>query len=111
MFSASSFRLDLALLLLSYFYSSLSLYVQATSSFNRMGSKAKIADVNDAFGVADTMSVGDVFSKNPKKKTRKAANPSSAIAPKRPRSSSIAQAAPTRLASASTASLDASGSQ
>ena len=71
-FSSSSFRLDLALLSLSYFYSSLSLYVQATSSFNGMDNKAKIVDVNDAFGAANTMSVGDVFGKNPKKKTRKA---------------------------------------
>jgi hypothetical protein len=47
------------------------LLVQAASSFDGMGSKVKIADVDDTFGAADTMSISDLFGKNPKKKTRK----------------------------------------
>ena len=84
--------------------------LQAPLSFDRMAGKAKVADVNDAFGMADNMSVGDVFGKNPKKKTRKATDPSSDVALKRPRPSSIAVTAPTWLASASALSPNASSS-
>jgi len=85
--------------------------MQATSSSDEMGSKAKVADVNDAFGAADTMLIGDVFGKNPKKKTCKAADPPLDVAPKRPRLSSATVVAPTQLASASALAADASGSR
>ena len=68
--------------------------MQASSSFDRMGSKSRIADVNDAFGAADTMSIGDVLGKNTRKKTRKASDLSSKVNPKRPRPSFAAVATP-----------------
>ena len=40
-----------------------------------MVSKAKVADVYDAFRLADTMSVGDVLGKKPKKNSRKSSDP------------------------------------
>ena len=40
-----------------------------------MGSKSWIADVTSAIDAIDTMSVGDVFGKNLKKKAQKAADP------------------------------------
>ena len=85
--------------------------MQASSSFDGMGSKSKVADMNDAFCAADTMSTRDMFDKNPKKKTCKAANPSSDVAPKGPKPSSIAAVAPTLVTFASIASPDAFGSQ
>jgi len=85
--------------------------MQATSSSDEMGSKAKVADVNDAFGAADTMLIGDVFGKNPKKKTCKATDSPLDVAPKRPRLSSTTVVAPTQLASASALAADASGSR
>jgi hypothetical protein len=72
-----------------------------------MGSKVKIADVDDAFGAANTMSISDLFGKNPKKKTHKAVDLPSDIIQKRPRLSSVAMAAPTRLAFASMVSPEA----
>ena len=39
----------------------LPLVSQASLNFDGMDSKAKLAHVNDAFGLADTMSVGDLF--------------------------------------------------
>jgi hypothetical protein len=40
-----------------------------------MDDKAKVADVYNAFGLADTMSVGDVLGKKSKKNSRKSSNP------------------------------------
>jgi hypothetical protein len=37
--------------------------LQAASSFDGMASKTKVVDVSDAFDLADTMSVGDIFGK------------------------------------------------
>ena len=74
------------------------------------GGKSKIADVSDAFGMANTMSVGDVFGKNAKKKSCKAVDPPSEVASKRPRPSSTMAAAPTQLTFASMVAADASGS-
>jgi hypothetical protein len=37
-----------------------------------MASKAKVTDVNDAFGLADTMSIGNLFTKKAKKNSQKA---------------------------------------
>jgi hypothetical protein len=72
-----------------------------------MGSKVKIADVDDAFGTANTMFVSDLFGKNPKKKTHKVVDLPSDVVQKRPRPSSVAVAAPTRLAFASMVSPEA----
>ena len=43
-----------------------------------MAGKAKVANVNDAFGLADAMSIGDLFTgtKKAKKNSRKASAPS-----------------------------------
>jgi len=57
----------------------LCLLVQATNSFDGMGSKAKIADVVDAFGTTDSMSISDLFGKSPKKKTHKVIDPPSDV--------------------------------
>jgi hypothetical protein len=43
------------------------LLFQASSRFDGMASKAKVADVNDVFGLADTISVDDLFTKKAKK--------------------------------------------
>ena len=40
-----------------------------------MAGKAKVADVHDAFGLADTMSIGDLFTKKTKKNSRPANGP------------------------------------
>jgi hypothetical protein len=40
-----------------------------------MAVKAKVTDVNDAFGLEDTMSVGDLFTKKAKKNSHKASVP------------------------------------
>ena len=85
--------------------------MQAASGFDGMGSKLWIADVTSAFDATNTMSVGDVFGKNPKKKARKAVDPSADLAHKKPKSSSAMAIAPTRVASVSTAFADAFGSQ
>ena len=47
---------------------------QAPSSFDGMAGKAKAADVYDAFGLVDTMSVGDVIGKKSKKNSRKSSD-------------------------------------
>ena len=49
--------------------------MQGASDFDEMGSKLRIANVTSAFDAIDTMFVGDVFVKNPKKKARKAMDP------------------------------------
>ena len=38
------------------------LTLQAVSSSDDMGSKGKVADVANAFGAGDTVSIGDIFS-------------------------------------------------
>jgi hypothetical protein len=50
----------------------LPLVFQASSSFDGMAGKAKVTDVNNAFSLADTMSIGDLFTKKSKKNSRKA---------------------------------------
>lgn len=76
-----------------------------------MGSKAKVVDVNDAFGAANAMCVGDVFRRKHKKNTQKATDPPTDIVAKRLRPSSATMAVPTRLVSISTTSPDASSLQ
>lgn len=55
-------------------------------------------------------SMGDVFSKNPKKKTHKATDALVHVMSKRLKPSSVVAVAPTWLASVSMASLNVSGS-
>ena len=38
-------------------------------------SKAKVADVDDAFSIVNTLSIGDLFTKKAKKNSRKAVDP------------------------------------
>jgi len=52
------------------------LLFQASSSFDGMAGKAKVTDVNDAFSLVDTMSVGDLFTKKTKKNSCNAGEPS-----------------------------------
>ena len=40
-----------------------------------MASKVKVADIYDAFGLADTMSVGNVLGRKSKKNSRKSSAP------------------------------------
>jgi hypothetical protein len=72
-----------------------------------MASKAKVADVNDAFGLVDTMSVGDLFTKKPKKNSHKAKETGA----KKARMTSTKEAASAHLASTLMASPDISDSQ
>ena len=76
-----------------------------------MAGKAKVADVNDAFGLADTMSVGDLFTKKTKKNSCNAGEPSMETSTKKARMTSAKEVASTRLAPTPVASLDISGSQ
>ena len=68
--------------------------MQAASDFDGMGSKSRIADVSSAFDATDTMYVGDVFGKNPKKKALKAVDPSADPAHKKLKLSSAVVVAP-----------------
>jgi hypothetical protein len=76
-----------------------------------MGSKSRIADVNEAFGEADTMSIGDVLGKNMRKKAHKALDPLSEATPKKPRPSSMAAATPAKLVFTSALPTDTLGSR
>jgi hypothetical protein len=89
----------------------LSFLLQPASSFDGMGNKGKVADVSDAFGVADTMSIGDVFGKKQKKSSRKSADPPKDAGSKRAKISSVEEPVPTRPAPAPAASPDASVSK
>jgi len=87
------------------------LLLQATSSFDEMGSRWKVADVSDAFGAANTMSVGRVFGKKHKKRSRKSADLPVDAGLKRPRPSSMEVATPTLPIFALATSTDISSSQ
>ena len=55
------------------------LMFQSSLSFGEMAgtsSKSKVTDVHDSFGLAYTMSIGDLFDKKAKKNSRKARDPS-----------------------------------
>lgn len=86
-------------------------FVQASSSFDGMGSKSRIVDVNDAFGAADTMSIGDVLGKNTRKKAHKASDPLSEATPKKARPSSAVAATPAKLVFASALPTNTLGSR
>lgn len=85
--------------------------LQAANSFDRMGSKGKVADVSNVFGAADTMSVGDIFSRKQRKTSHKSANPLKDTGSKRAKVSSTEDPMPARPASTPTTSPDASLSQ
>jgi hypothetical protein len=72
------------------------LMFQASSSFDGMAGKAKVADVYDAFGLADTMSVVDVLGKKSKKNSRKSSDPSKGTGAKKARLTSAEEAASVR---------------
>jgi hypothetical protein len=76
-----------------------------------MGSKPRIANMSNAFNLMDTMSVGDILGKNPKKKVRKAMDAAVDPAHKILKTSSTVAVVPTQVASASTASADVFGSR
>ena len=65
-----------------------------------MGSRGKVTDVADAFGVADTMSVGDLFGRKHKTNSGKAADPPVDAGTKKPKQSSEETTLPTCLVSA-----------
>jgi hypothetical protein len=76
-----------------------------------MSGKVKVADVHDAFGVADTMSVGDLFArKKTKKSSCKASDPPKEPAVKKARPISAEDAGCARSAPTPMASPDVSGS-
>ena len=85
--------------------------LQAASSFDGMGSRGKVADVSDAFGAADTMSVGYVFGKKQKKNFHKYDDPLKDTGSKRTKVSSAEEPSSVHPASTPTASPDASLSQ
>ena len=84
---------------------------QAPSSFDGMAGKAKAADVYDAFGLVDTMSVGDVIGKKSKKNSRKSSDPLKDVDVKKARLTSVEEAASVRSVATPVASPDISGSQ
>jgi hypothetical protein len=76
-----------------------------------MASKAKVTDVNDAFGLADTMSIGNLFTKKAKKNSQKAGDLPKETGAKKAIMISAEEAAFARLAPTPVASLDISDSQ
>ena len=76
-----------------------------------MAGKAKVADVYDAFGLVDTMSVGDVIGKKSKKNSRKSSDSPKDVGANKARLTSAEEAASVRLVATPVASPDISGSQ
>jgi hypothetical protein len=87
------------------------LMLHVSSSFVGMAGKAKVADVNDAFILADTMSVDDLFTKKAKKNSRKASEPLKETGVKKARLASTKEAGSTHPVPSPTVSPDISGSQ
>jgi len=76
-----------------------------------MAGKAKVADVYDAFGLVDTMSVGDVIGKKSKKNSRKSSDSPKDARAKKARLTYVEEAASIRPMATPMASPDISGSQ
>ena len=76
-----------------------------------MAGKAKVVDVYDAFGLVDTMSIGDVLGKKSKKNFRKSSDPPKDTGVKKARLTSAEEVASVRPVTTPVASLDISGSQ
>jgi hypothetical protein len=91
-------------------YVLLLLLFQASSGFDGMAGKAKVANVNDAFGLTDTMSVDDLFTKKAKKNSRKAGDLPKETGVKKARVTSAKEAASARPAPTPVMSHDISGS-
>jgi hypothetical protein len=89
----------------------LPLVFQSSSSFDGMASKAKVTYVNDAFGLADTMSVGDLFTKKAKKNSQKVGDLPKETGTKKARMTSAEEATFARPSPATVAYHDISGSQ
>ena len=89
------------------------LMLQAPSSFDGVASKAKVADVNDAFVLTDAMSVGDLFTgtKKAKKNSCKASEPPKETGAKKARLTSVKEAGSARSVPSPVVSPDVSGSQ
>jgi len=89
------------------------LMLQAPSSFDGVASKAKVADVNDAFVLTDAMSVGDLFTgtKKAKKNSCKASEPPKETGAKKARLTSVKEAGFARSVPSPVVSPDVSGSQ
>jgi hypothetical protein len=84
---------------------------QAASSYDGMATKGKVADVCDAFGMVDTMLVGDIFAKKNKKTSRNSSDPPKEAGAKKARLASdegVVSACPVPMP---TASPDVLGSQ
>ena len=76
-----------------------------------MDGKAKVTDVNDAFGLEDPMSVGDLFTKKAKKNLRKASDLPKETDMKKARMTSTEEAVSARPTPTPMASPDISSSQ
>ena len=78
-----------------------------------MAGKVKVADVNDAFGLADIMSIGDLFTgtKKAKKNSRKASEPSKETGVKKARLASAEEVGTAHLVPSPMVSPDVSSSQ
>ena len=87
------------------------LVLQAASSFDKMVGKAKVADIYDTFGLVDTMSIGDVLGKKPKKNSCKSSDLLKETGAKKARLASSKEAASARSTLTPMASPDVLGSQ
>ena len=76
-----------------------------------MAGEAKVVDVHDTFGIADTMSVGDLFTKKTKKNSRLANEPPKEPGAKKARTTSAEEAGSTRPIPTPVVSPIVSGSQ
>ena len=76
-----------------------------------MAGKAKVVDVYDAFGLVDTMSIGDVLGKKSKKNFRKSSDPPKDTGVKKARLTSAEEAASVAPITTPVISPDISGSQ
>ena len=85
--------------------------LQAPSSFDGVASKAKVADVNDAFVLTDAMSVGDLFTKKANKNSRKASEHPKETGAKKARLASAEEAGTARPIPSPVVSPDNLGSQ
>ncbi|CAD6257024.1 unnamed protein product [Miscanthus lutarioriparius] len=83
---------------------------EAASSFDKMGVQGKVADVADAFGSGDTVSVGDIFWKEHRKSSHRSTDPRADAGLKRPKVSSAEVDMPPRTVSTPAASNHIFGS-
>ena len=89
----------------------LPLVFQASLIFDGMVGKAKVTDVNDAIGLTDTMSIGNLFTKKAKKNLRKASEPSKETGVKKARLASAEEVGTTHPIPSPVVSPDVSDSE